>query len=60
MFSAQLAGVVVLSLAALRFIGSEKRSQQNIGFGMAALTLALLGYICVQTDFFAAVGATRY
>jgi hypothetical protein len=60
MFSAQMSAVVVLSLAALRFVGSEKRGQQNIGFGLAALTLVLLGYIFVQTDFFSAVGAERY
>jgi hypothetical protein len=60
MFSVQLSAVVVLSLAALRFVGSEKRNLQNMGFGLAALTLALLAYIVAATDFFSAVQAERY
>jgi hypothetical protein len=31
-----------------------------VGFGLAALTLALLAYIVAATDFFSAVQAERY
>ena len=60
MFAVPLIAVVVLALASLRLLHSPSRQLQGLGLGCAALTIVLLAYIFVASDFLGAVSAERH